>query len=58
MTLDATFIQPCGDGWCVKTPIGIEGPLESANDAANYVVLLNRVTAARSELVCQESDCQ
>ena len=58
MTLDATLIQPCGDGWCVKTPRGLEGPLESANDAANYAILLNRVTAARSELVCQESDCQ
>ena len=58
MTFDATLIQPCGDGWCVKTAIGLEGPLESADDAANYAKLLNRVTAARSELVCQDSDCQ
>jgi hypothetical protein len=58
MTLDATLIQPCGDGWCVKTPVGIEGPLESADDAVNYAALLNRVTAARSELVCPDSDCQ
>ena len=36
MTFDATLIQPCGDGWCVKTPIGMEGPLESADDAVNY----------------------
>jgi hypothetical protein len=58
MTFEATIIQPCGDGWCVKTSAGVAGPLESADDAANYAVLLNRVTAARSELVCQESDCQ
>lgn len=58
MTFDATLIQPCGDGWCVKTPVGLEGPLESADDASNYAVLLNRVNAARSELVCQDSDCQ
>jgi len=57
MTIDATLIQPCGDGWCVKTAVGMEGPLETADDAANYAVLLNRVNAARSELVCQDSDC-
>ena len=57
MTFDATLIQPCGDGWCVKTPVGLEGPLESADDAANYAVLLNRVNAARSEMVCQENEC-
>ena len=58
MTFDATLIQPCGDGWCVETPVGLEGPLESADDAANYAVLLNRVSAARNELVCQETNCQ
>lgn len=57
MTFDSTLIQPCGDGWCVKTPGGLEGPLESADDAANYAVLLNRVNAARSELPCQDNDC-
>jgi len=56
MTFDSTLIQPCGDGWCVKTHRGLEGPLESAYDAANYAILLNRVTAARSELVCQDKD--
>ena len=57
MTFDATLIQPCGDGWCVKTPVGLEGPLESADDAANYAVLLNRVNAARTELAFEEKDC-
>ena len=57
MTIDSTLIQPCGDGWCVKTPSGLEGPLESADDATNYAVLLNRVNAARSELACQDNDC-
>ena len=58
MTFDSTLIQPCGDGWCVKTAMGIEGPLESADDATNYAVLLNRVTAARSELACKEGEYQ
>jgi len=58
MTFDTTLIQPCGDGWCVKTPVGLEGPLESADDAANYAVLLSRVNAARYELAYQDSDCQ
>ena len=54
MTLDVTSIQPCGEGWCVKTSVGMEGPLESADDAANYALLLSRVTAARSELVARK----
>ena len=58
MTFDATLIQPCGDGWCVKTPMGLEGPLESADDAANYASLLSRVNAARSEFAYQDSDSQ
>ena len=58
MTFDATLIQPCGDGWCVKTPVGLEGPLESADDAANYAALLSRVCAARNELACQDKECQ
>jgi hypothetical protein len=58
VTFDTTQIQPCGDGWCVKTPVGLEGPLESADDAANYAVLLSRVDAARFELACQDSECQ
>ena len=57
MTFDATLIQPCGDGWCVKTSVGLEGPLESADDASTYAALLNRVNAARSELVCQDREC-
>lgn len=57
MTSDKTLIQPCGEGWCVMTPAGMEGPLESQKDAAKYLSLLERVNAARSELVCQDQDC-
>lgn len=57
MTSEQTLIQPCGDGWCVKTPAGMEGPLESQKDAAKYLSLLQRVNAARSELACQDLDC-
>ena len=56
MTFDATLIQPCGGGWCVKTSTGLEGPLDSADDANNYAILLNRVNAARSELVFQDTE--
>ena len=56
MTFDTTLIQPCGDGWCVKTSTGLEGPLESADDASHYAALLNRVDAARSELACPDKD--
>ena len=57
MTIDTNLIQPCGEGWCVKTPVGIEGPLDTPADAVDYVVLLNRVSAARSELACQDTEC-
>lgn len=57
MTFDTTLIQPCGAGWCVNTPAGLEGPLDSPGDATNYAILLKRVNAARSGLVCQDKDC-
>ena len=57
MATEMNNILPCGDGWCVETPFGMEGPLESSFDAAKYASLLKIVSAARSEMVCQESDC-
>lgn len=58
MTFDTTLIQPCGDGWCVNTANGLEGPLETANDATSYAILLNRVSAARNELVSTNNNLQ
>jgi len=57
MTLETTLIQPCGTGWCVKTPVGLEGPLDTEDDATSYAALLNKVNAARYVLICQELEC-
>ncbi len=46
----------CGDGWCIETPAGMEGPVESPKDAVIYLSLLNRVDAARCEMACLESE--
>lgn len=46
----------CGEGWCIETPAGMEGPMDSRQDAATYLSLLNRVDAARNELACLEGE--
>lgn len=56
MATEPLMIQ-CGDGWCVETPSGMEGPIESQKDAAVYLSLLNRVDAARTEMACLETEC-
>ena len=47
---------PCGEGWCVETPAGMEGPMDSRQDAAIYLSLLKRVDAARHEAACEECE--
>ena len=54
MTFDTTLIQPCGDGWCVTTPAGVEGPLETIDDANDYATLLTLIKAARFEHAIKE----
>lgn len=56
MIFDKTLIQPCGGHWCVKTPSGIEGPLETFDDANAYVMLLTLIKAARFEHSIEEKD--
>jgi len=53
---EAPAMVQCGEGWCIETPAGMEGPMDSRQDAAVYLSLLNRVNAARNELACL--DCE
>ncbi|MFO8024715.1 hypothetical protein [Thiohalophilus sp.] len=46
---EAPAIVQCGELWCIETAAGIEGPVDSQQDAAVYLNLLNRVNAARNE---------
>jgi len=56
MANETPMMIQCGDGWCIETPAGMEGPVESQKDAAVYLSLLNRVDAARNELACLENE--
>lgn len=56
MNFDNTLINPCGDGWCVKTSTGVEGPLDSIDDANDYATLLTVVQAARCQHNINEQD--
>jgi len=53
---EAPMMVQCGEGWCIETPAGMEGPMDSQQDAAFYLSLLNRVDAARNEMACLEGD--
>ena len=50
-------VQPCGDGWCVETASGMEGPLDNQAEALHYASLLKCVDAARVEMACTEGEC-
>jgi hypothetical protein len=47
---------PCGEGWCIETPTGMEGPMDSQQDAAIFLSLLKRVDAARHEATGDECE--
>jgi hypothetical protein len=56
MNTEGPMMIQCGEGWCIETPAGMEGPMDSRQDAAIYLNLLKRVDAARNELACE--DCE
>lgn len=54
MNNEVPLMVPCGEGWCIETPSGMEGPMDSRQDAAIYLSLLKRVDAARHEMACDD----
>jgi hypothetical protein len=56
MNSDAPTMIQCGEGWCIETPTGMEGPMDSRQDAAIYLSLLKRVDAARHEMACDDAE--
>ncbi|MGD8407571.1 MAG: hypothetical protein PVG50_06635 [Thiohalophilus sp.] len=56
MNTEGPMMIQCGEGWCIETPAGMEGPMDSRQDAAIYLNLLKRVDAARNEMACEDSD--
>ena len=45
-------------GWYVETASGTLGPMETQQEAEEFVVLISKVAAARSETACTENECQ
>jgi len=56
MRSETPMMIQCGEGWCIETPAGVEGPMDSRQDASIYLSLLNRVDAARNELACLDGE--
>ena len=46
-----------GKGWCVEVPHESYGPMESETEARHYAQLMNRVSAARTQIACTDEVC-
>ena len=59
MATPRAIIQHCtnGKGWCVEAAQESCGPMETEAEANRYLQLLNRVSAARTQVACTEEIC-
>ena len=57
MAKEPHIYQKDGIGWYVETAAGLEGPLDSCQDARDYLQLMMMVSAARTEFVCLDREC-
>lgn len=57
MTIEARIYQLEDHGWYVEQAGQIAGPLDSANDAQEYLLLVEKTHAARTEVVCLDAEC-
>ena len=57
MAKEAHIYQKEGLGWYIELAGNIEGPLESCEDAENYVQLIQLVCAARKDFACLNGEC-
>ena len=57
MALEPHIFQKDDLGWYVEMAGGLEGPLESCQDAQQYANLMQMVSAARREVVCLDRGC-
>ena len=56
MATEIQIIQS-GQSWFVVTPEGRYGPMESQQEANNYLKLLQLASAAGSETACTDAEC-
>ncbi|MDH5409429.1 MAG: hypothetical protein OEZ33_11805 [Gammaproteobacteria bacterium] len=57
MATEARIYQHEGHGWFIEIAGHTAGPLDSANDAREYLHLVEKTRAARTECACLESEC-
>ncbi len=57
MVREPRIYQKNGQGWYVESTDNLEGPLDSCQDAQQYLQLMQRVKAARTEIVCLDREC-
>lgn len=57
MAKEAHIIQKEGLGWYIESAGSLEGPLDSCQDAQQYLQLMQMVWAARLEVVCLDREC-
>ncbi|MBI3561960.1 MAG: hypothetical protein HY080_09635 [Gammaproteobacteria bacterium] len=44
-------------GWFVETPVGNIGPIDSQQEADQYVALMHTASIARAEMACTDWEC-
>lgn len=56
MATESQIVQTA-QAWFVETPQGRVGPMETQQEAANYLKLMQIASAAGSEIACTEQEC-
>lgn len=57
MVKEPLIYQKDGAGWYVESAGGLEGPLDSCQEAEKYLQLIQMARAARTEVVCLDREC-
>lgn len=57
MKTEARIYQLEEMGWYVELAGQVSGPLDSAHDAHEYLQLIEKTQAARTEVVCLDNEC-
>ncbi len=56
MANDITIIHK-SSGWYVETPLGPIGPMDSQQEADQFLNLMKTASVARAEMGCTDAEC-
>lgn len=57
MAKETNIYQSSDRSWYIEASGQVFGPMESSHDAQEYLQLLERAKAARTEVVCLDKEC-